>query len=32
VEVEIEFPGNPSAGDLPPFVWPVLGRHVDGDL
>jgi hypothetical protein len=32
VEVEIEFPGNPSAGDLPPFVWPVLGRHVDGNL
>jgi hypothetical protein len=32
VEVQIEFPGNPSAGDIPPFVWPVLGRHVDGDL
>jgi hypothetical protein len=32
VEVQIEFPGNPRAGDIPPFVWPVLGRHVDRDL
>jgi len=32
VEVRIEFPGNPRAGDFPPFVWPVLGGRVDSEL
>jgi hypothetical protein len=26
MEVRLEFPGHPAAGDLPPFVWSVIGR------
>lgn len=30
VEVRIEFPGNPGAGDLEPFLWTVRGLDQEG--